>query len=76
MLACLRSDDLEDCNASATCGLRTCKVESSFVATRTPCIRPFERCASLNVLRFGHGLVVLNDKLFAVGGYGDDGGGG
>lgn len=30
--------------------------------------------APLNVLRFGHGLVVLNGQLFAVGGYGDDGG--
>lgn len=30
--------------------------------------------SKLNTLRFGHGLVVLHGSLYAVGGYGDDGG--
>ena len=51
--------------------------ENQAVGTVTrfhPRTKSVHQMANLGTLRFGHGLVVLNASLYAVGGYGDDGG--
>ena len=61
----LRCTRIRPCDHSATLRLSIVHihVHDPHVAIRRCCWR-----------RFGHGLVVLNSELYAVGGYGDDGG--
>lgn len=38
-----------------------------------PKTKDITMATELNIARFGHGLVEINDQIYAFGGYGDDG---
>ena len=44
------------------------------VAYFDPFLKEITVTTDLGIARFGHGLVMLNNYIYAVGGYGDDGG--